>query len=120
MDESQTLRLWRRIVNSGACEEWKDYEMFKAWIMNHKQPEEGMEFLRKDARPFSPQNSYFGFRGKPVIATNVKTGEKRVFHSMNCAARELNCNVQNIWQCCHKYRGYKCTHRGWKFSFASS
>ena len=41
---------------------------------------------------------------KPVISTNIKTGEERKFESLKSAGEELDINSNNISNICRKYK----------------
>ena len=55
-----------------------------------------------------------GYLVKPVIATCIKTGEEKRFHSTEAAAREIAGNVGNIYRCLYGMRS-KHKDMAWRF-----
>jgi len=76
------------------------------WV-THK---ENSEWMVKCGR-----QSHLGYPyPRPVIATNIKSGEEKRYRSTN-ATRKDGFNQSNVWQCCE---GMKKAHLGYTFHYA--
>lgn len=60
-----------------------------------------------------------GAKRRAIKATNMTTGEQRVFRSANEAGRELQCDVAGICRCLKGELNYKSV-KGWEFSYADN
>ena len=55
---------------------------------------------------------------KPIVSTNIETGEKRIFDSITKASNELNINIVSISSICRKlYSSSKSKKDGCKYKF---
>lgn len=52
--------------------------------------------------------------GRPVVATNVETGEERRFPYLQRAVEELGLSQPHAWACCH---GKRFSTKGWRVRF---